>query len=96
MTYLGLGIRRVAACFRDRRVQPVGRLGVGRFRFGMSTAKAVNWGLYAGWGIDVRVSRRAAIGGGLALHLSRGPNDGPLDAYFSRTLMAHVGFRMTF
>ena len=94
--YLGLGVRRVAAALRDRRVRPVGRLGVGRYSFGKSTAGAVRWGGYAGFGIDVGVSARAAISGGLALHLSRGPNDGPLRAYLSYTGMALVGFRMTF
>ena len=94
--YLGLGVRRILGGLRERRVRPVGRLGVGRYSFGKSTDAAVRWGGYAGFGIDVDVSARAAIGGGLALHASRGPNDGPLRAYLSYSLMALAGFRMTF
>lgn len=95
VTYLGFGVRR-AAERRGRRLQPVGRLGVGRYSFGKATAGAVRWGGYAGFSIDWYVSTRAAIGVGLAMHVSRGPDDGPLERYLNDTGMALVGFRMTF
>lgn len=96
MRYLGFGVRRVANPECDFRVKLIGRLGIDRYSFGKSTAGAVRWGGYAGFGIDVYVSERAAIGAGLTFHLSRGPNDGPLERYLNDTGLALLGFRMRF
>lgn len=96
VTYLGVGIRRAASPLCERQAKLIGRFDIGRYFFGKSTDGTSRWGAYSGFSVDVGISQGVAVSGGLGFHVARGPNDGPLHAYFSTALQAHLGFRIAF